>query len=410
MFLSRKNRTRLIILLLFLNYVQTQYLKMEASMEAPLRNYVSICKQGQLLPGRKMEKSEKPKISLIIPMYNEEKNIHPIIRSIQNQSLQDIEILCINDNSNDKTLSLLKSLQKQDPRIRIITNKKNRGVLYNRISGALKSNGEYVTFLDADDSLCNINILEKAYNVATKDFNERIDLVHYQTCGSEIKENGEMDQFVIFNTYNPNNFNQIIRQPEIGDNYMQKKKNVTGSGLVFDKIYSKDLMIRIADYLGPHIWNQNLVYIDDFLLAFAAMKVTRNIVNIGEIGYYHFVDKKTSTTSNVWEIDGDWLKNPEKTNKKIGDYMIILERMLELTENEPQSGEFREGIIKELTDKQYMPTIARSVHYVKFLTLFEKFYNWKYADKETKKRMREYIKDILSYRVDSGKKFEHLFK
>ena len=119
--------------------------------------------------------------------------------------------------------------------------------------------------------------------------------------------------------------------------------------------------------------------------------------------------KKRVTTSNVWEIDGDWLKNPEKTNKKIGDYMIILERMLELTENEPQSGEFREDIIKELTDKQYMPTIARSVHYVKFLTLFEKFYNWKFADKETKKRMREYIKDILSYRVDSGKKFEHLF-
>jgi glycosyltransferase involved in cell wall biosynthesis len=320
---------------------------MEESMEKPLRNYVSICRQGQLLPGRKMEKSNKPKITLIIPMYNEEKNILQVIRSIQNQSLQEIEILCINDNSKDKTLSVLKSLQKADPRIRIITNKKNRGVLYNRISGALKSNGEYVTFLDADDCLCNINILEKAYNLATKEFNEKIDLIHYQTCGSMIKENGDMEPFVIFNTYNPNNFNQVIRQPEIGDNYMQKKKNVTGSGFVFDKIYSKELMLRIADYLGPHIWNQNLVYIDDFLLAFASMKMTRNIVNIGEIGYYHFVDKETSTTSNVWEIDGDWLKYPDKTNKKIGDYLIILGRMLELTENEPQTGEFRADIIKE---------------------------------------------------------------
>ena len=50
-------------------------------------------------------------------------------------------------------------------------------------------------------------------------------------------------------------------------------------------------MQRIADYIGPHIWNQNLVYIDDFLLAFASMKMTKNIVTIGEIGYYHFVDK-----------------------------------------------------------------------------------------------------------------------
>ena len=410
MFLSLKNRAKLIIFLLFFNYVQTQYLDMDPSMEAPFRNYINLAKEGTLIPGRISEKSANPKITLIIPIYNEEKNIHTIITSIQNQSLQDIEILCINDNSNDNTLSLLKSFQKNDPRIRIITNKKNRGVLYNRISGALKSNGEYVTFLDADDALCNINILEHAYKVATQNFNERIDLVHYQTCGSEINENGELGKLVIFNTYNPNNFNQIIRQPEIGDNYMQKKKHVTGSGLVFDKIYSKNLIVKIADYIGPQIWNQNLVYVDDFLLAFASMKVTRNIVNIPEIGYYHFVDKKTSTTSNVWEIKGNYLKNPDKTNKKIGDYLIILERMLELTENEPQTGEFREDIIKELTNKQYIPTIARSVHYVKFLTLFEKFYNWKYVDKERKKRMRNYIKDILSYRIDSATKFEHLFK
>ena len=410
MSLFQKNMKKLLVFLLILNYISAQYLDMDEKMEKPFRDYVSVSRQGQLLPGRKMEKSDHPKITLIIPMYNEEKNAVQVIRSIQNQSLQDIEVICINDNSNDKTLSILKSLQKADPRIRIITNKKNRGVLYNRISGALKANGEYVTFLDADDCLCNINILEKAYNLATKEFKEKIELVHYQSCGSEIKENGDLGKFVIFNTYNPNNFNQIIRQPEIGDNYMQKKKNVTGSGFVFDKIYSKELIVRIADYLGPHIWNQNLVYVDDFLLAFASMKVTKNIVNSGEIGYYHLVDKATSTTSNVWEIDGDWLKYPDKTNKKIGDYMIILERMLQLTDNEPQTGEFREDIIKELTNQQYMTTIARSIHYVKFLSLFEKLYNWKYIEKESKKRIRNYISELLKFKVDSGRKFAHLFK
>ena len=402
-------RNKILFFFLLINLAFSQYVKMDAEMEKPFRNFVSVCKEGKLLPNRHMERSENPKISLVIPMYNEERNILPVIRSIQNQSFEDFEILCINDNSNDNTLSILKSLQKEDPRIRIITHKKNRGVLYNRISGALKSNGEYIAFLDADDCFCNINILQKAYDIATKEHKEKIDLVHFQTCGSEINENGEMEQFVIFNTYNPNIFNQVIRQPEIGDNYMQKKKNVTGSGLIFDKLYSKELMKRIADYIGPHIWNQNLVYIDDFLLAFASMKVTKNIVTSGEIGYYHYVDKKTSTTSNVWEIDGDRLKYPDKTNKKIGDYMIILERMLELTDNEPQMGEFRESIIKELTDKQYMPTIARSVHYDKFLSLFEKFYNWKYISPDAKNRVRDYINNMLSYRVDSKRKFAHLF-
>ena len=409
MSLFSKINNKIIIFILLLNYTFSQYLKMEESMEKPLRNYVNVCKEGKLLPNRHMEKTEHPKISIVVPMYNEENNIVPILRSIQNQNMQEVEILCINDNSNDKTLSILKKMQKEDPRIRVITHKKNRGVLYNRISGALKSTGEYITFLDADDCLCNIDIFNKAYNIATKNPKEKIDLVHYQTCGSMINDSGEIEPFVIFNTYNPNNFEQVIRQPEIGDNYMQKKKHVTGSGLVFDKIYSRELMERIADYIGPHIWNQNLVYIDDFLLAFASMKVTKNIVNIGEIGYWHYIDKIGSTTSKVWEIEGDRLKYPDKTNKKIGDYMLILERMLELTENEPQMGEFREGIIKEMTDKQYMPTIARSVHYDKFLSLFEKFYNWKYIDKEVKNRIRGYIETILSYRVDSERKYSHLF-
>ncbi len=413
MSLSYRNRNRLIILFLLFNYIISQsqsYVKMEEEMERPLRNYVSVCKQGLLLPGRTFERSDHPKISVIIPMYNEENNIIQVIRSIQNQSLKELEIVCVNDNSNDKTLSILQSLQKEDPRIRIITNKTNRGVLYNRISGALKSNGEYVTFVDADDLICNMDIFRMAYNLATQEYNEKLDLVHYQTCGSMVNSNGVMDPFVLFNSFNPNNFNKVIRQPEIGDNYMQKKKNVTGSGFVFDKIYSRDLMIRIANYLGPHIWNQNLVYLDDFLLAFASMKMTRNIVNFGQVGYWHYVDKETSITSNVWEIVGDRLKYPDKTNKKIGDYMTILGRMLELTDNEPQTGEFREDIIKELMDKQYMPTIARSVHYIKFLSLFEKLYNWKYIAPDAKKRVKNYIRDLINNRVDSGKKFAHLFK
>ena len=385
----------------------TQYVKMDEKMEKPFREYISFNNQGLLLPERKMEKSKKPKISVVIPMYNEEKNIIQIIRSIQNQSLQEIEIVCVNDNSNDKTLSILNSLKETDPRILIINNKINRGVLYNRIYGAMQSNGEYVTFVDADDCLCNINILKIAYETATKKYDEKIDIVHYQTCGAT-KKNSELDSFVIFFTFNPNNFNQVIKQPEIGDNYMQKKKNVTGSGFVFDKIYSRELIFRIADYISPQIWNQNLVYMDDFLLAYASMKMAYSIVNIGEIGYFHLIDLMTSVTSNVWEIDGYKLKYPEKTNKKIGDFILILERIFYLTDNEPQSEEFRENILKFLLDKDYLPTIARSIHYDRYLSLFEKLYLWKYTNNETKTKIKENVKFILSYNVESTKKYANI--
>ena len=400
----------LIFLLYLLNFSSSNYIAMEENMERVFREYLTFSFEGKLLPKRKMELSSKPKISLVIPMYNEQKNIKKVIRSIQNQNLQDIEIVCVNDNSNDKTLEILKELQKEDPRITILTNRQNRGVIYNRIYGAIRSKGEYVTFIDADDALCNINILEKAYKVATKEHNEKIDIVHYQTCGCLVDENGKMDKFAIFFTFNPNTFNQVIRAPYIGDNYFQNKKDVTGSGFVFDKIYSRELIIRVANYIGPDVWNQNLVYIDDLLLCFAAMKNAKTIVSINDIGYWHFFDKKTSVTSGVWEIEGNRLKNPAKTNKKIGDFITIVERILKLTENEPQSGELREFILKQIGSDEYMPTIARSVHYEKYIFLTEQAYKWKYNDKSAKARLKKFFNYLLSFEIKEKDKFAYLFE
>jgi glycosyltransferase involved in cell wall biosynthesis len=400
----------LIFIIYLLNFSNSNYIAMEENMEKVFREYLTFSFEGKLLPKRKMELSSKPKISLVIPMYNEQKNINKVIRSIQNQNLQDIEIVCVNDNSNDKTLEILKELQKEDPRITILTNRQNRGVIYNRIYGAIRSKGEYVTFIDADDALCNINILEKAYKVATKEHNEKIDIVHYQTCGCLVDENGKMDKFAIFFTFNPNTFNQVIRAPYIGDNYFQNKKDVTGSGFVFDKIYSRELIIRAANYIGPDVWNQNLVYIDDLLLCFAAMKNAKTIVSINDIGYWHFFDKKTSVTSGVWEIEGNRLKNPAKTNKKIGDFITIVERILKLTENEPQSGELREFILKQIGSDEYMPTIARSVHYEKYIFLTEQAYKWKYNDKSAKARLKKFFNYLLSFEIKEKDKFAYLFE
>ena len=372
--------------------------------------YLNFCKDGNLLPNIKFVRSENPKVSLIIPMYNEEKNIIKVLRSIQNQSLQEIEIVCVNDNSKDKTLKMLEDLQRQDPRITIITNKYNRGVLYNRIYGATQSKGEYVAFIDADDALCNFEILQNAYTYAKIIYKEDIDIVHYQTCGCSKNEKGEYDPFVIFFSFNPTNFNKVIRQPEIGDNYYQKRKNVTGSAYVFDKLYRRDLILRIGDYLGPQVWNQNLSFCDDFLLAFASMKCAKSIVNIGQIGYWHFMDSFTSTTSNVWAMEGDKLKNPDKTNRDLGNYMIIISRMLDLTENEPDTLEFREEVCKHLLVDGYLECFARSMYYDTLINLFERLYNWKYATQDLKNRVKSYVQKIIRFQYDPAKKVEHILK
>ena len=402
-------KTKLVSFLLFLliTNIYSQYTPMDKEMEKPFRNYITVCKQGLLLPNRIFKKSENPKVSIIIPMYNEAKNAKFVIRTIQNQNLQDFEIVCVNDNSNDNTLSVLEELKEEDPRITILTNKSNRGVLYNRIYGALMSKGEYVTFLDADDGFSNINILQKSYDIATKEKGEKIDMIHYQTCGAVIDEKGEMGNFLLITIFNPHNFDKVIKQPEISDNYMQKSNNITGSGFVFDKIYSRELMKRVADYIGPHVWNQNLVFSDDFLLCYAAMRMTNSMVNIGEVGYWHNFDTQTSTTSNVWQLEGYKLKNPEKSNKKIGDYVLITERILELTENEPQFLQFRESTMRKLGEETFIKAVARSIYYDRYLTCCENFINWKYIDKAAKERSLKFMKYLLSYNVGNRNKFNN---
>ena len=402
-------KTKLVSFLLFLliTNIYSQYTPMDKEMEKPFRNYITVCKQGLLLPNRIFKKSENPKVSIIIPMYNEAKNAKFVIRTIQNQNLQDFEIVCVNDNSNDNTLSVLEELKEEDPRITILTNKSNRGVLYNRIYGALMSKGEYVTFLDADDGFCNINILQKSYDIATKEKGEKIDMIHYQTCGAVIDEKGEMGNFLLITIFNPHNFDKVIKQPEISDNYMQKSNNITGSGFVFDKIYSRELMKRVADYIGPHVWNQNLVFSDDFLLCYAAMRMTNSMVNIGEVGYWHNFDTQTSTTSNVWQLEGYKLKNPEKSNKKIGDYVLITERILELTENEPQFLQFRESTMRKLGEETFIKAVARSIYYDRYLTCCENFINWKYIDRAAKERSLKFMKYLLSFNVGTRNKFSY---
>ena len=87
--------------------------------------------------------------------------------------------------------------------------------------------------------------------------------------------------------------------------------------------------------------------------------------------------------------------------------MIILERMLmlQLTENGPQSGEFRESIINELVNEHYLNAIVRSVHYEKFLTIFEMIFNWKFIDDDAKNRIREKVNKILEFKISAKRKY-----
>ncbi len=117
----------------------------------------------------------KPKVSVIIPVYNVEKYLALCLDSIINQTLKEIEIICVNDGSTDDSLLILLKYSKLDNRIMII-DQRNRGLSEARNTGVKYSNGEFIYFIDSDDLLFQ-NALFELYIYGTK---YNLDVIYFQ--------------------------------------------------------------------------------------------------------------------------------------------------------------------------------------------------------------------------------------
>ena len=107
------------------------------------------------------------KVSVIIPIYNSQDFLSECLDSILRQTLKEIEIICVNDGSNDASYSILKDYEAKDDRIKTYSQEKsNAGTARNL--GLSKAKGKYLSFLDSDDFF-SPDMLEKAYTKAEKD-------------------------------------------------------------------------------------------------------------------------------------------------------------------------------------------------------------------------------------------------
>lgn len=108
-----------------------------------------------------------PLVSVVVPVYNVEKYIFRCIKSIQQQSLADIEIICVNDCTPDNSMAIVRELAKCDQRIKILNHEKNMGLMWTRRTGYRVAEGDYIVFCDSDDYL-PLNSIEKLYFAAAE--------------------------------------------------------------------------------------------------------------------------------------------------------------------------------------------------------------------------------------------------
>ena len=140
------------------------------------QKYIESCINGELFHSLNLTNFLNPKISIIIPVYNKEKYIMRVLRSIQNQNFENIEIIFSDDSSKDNSIQLIEKYQKEDGRIKLVKHESNVGTLINRNDAAKKAKGEYLLFIDCDDLLLD-DILNTTFNIAKK---EDLDIVQFR--------------------------------------------------------------------------------------------------------------------------------------------------------------------------------------------------------------------------------------
>ena len=134
-----------------------------------------------------------PRVSVIIPVWNPGPGIRRCIESLRSQTLEDIEMIFVDDCGADGAMDLVRSAAAEDPRIRIVTNAENMGPGFSRNTGIEAARGEYLSFVDADDYVDAV-FLERLY---AKAIAGRLDIVKGRIC--YVKEDGTVADHVELN-------------------------------------------------------------------------------------------------------------------------------------------------------------------------------------------------------------------
>ena len=256
--------------------------------------FFNVCIKGKLIkkiPNLLNSNNDKPLISVIIPVYNTESKIKYVVRSAQNQNISNIEIILVNDFSNEETYKAIDELMKEDIRVKCINNKKNMGTLYSRCIGTLKAKGKYIFPLDNDDFFFDESLFYVITNIAEK---ENFDIVEFRGASRDIYD---LPPNIFENTnYSNHQNNLVLYQPELGQ-YARKIGNqfVVNDCFLWAKCIRKNIYIKTINYLGKEVYYNKIIWGEDLITSFVLFRVAKSFKFIGRYGIFRYLNNATST-------------------------------------------------------------------------------------------------------------------
>ena len=200
------------------------------------------------------------KVSIIVPVYNVEEYLKRCLDSLVNQTLSDIEIICVNDGSTDGSAQILEEFAQKDNRIKV-TSQINSGVSEARNVGVKQATGEFIGYVDPDDFI-EPDFYEKLYNSAKEN---DCDIA----CSSVIRENNKKKKVLI--KYDKQIIAKDVKEKfELAHipehcyiwNKIYKREKLKNSGITFrremvyeDMIYTPDVVEELGDLVVvPDVW------------------------------------------------------------------------------------------------------------------------------------------------------------
>jgi glycosyltransferase involved in cell wall biosynthesis len=226
-----------------------------------------------------LTKIQNPLISIVMPIYNQERYLEEAITDILNQSFKNFELICVDDGSNDKTLEILTSFAKKDNRIFIITkSKENAGATRNL--GSIFARGKYIIFLDSDDRF-DKDLLKEMYN--------KMDRTNADICVCDANgfnsQNGEI-------CYNRLLFTERLPKKEVFNRKLIKENlYLFCTPCPWNKMFKRS-------FLKEHNLSfQNLTRTNDLLFVFHSFTKAKKITTLDKKLVHYRVGTKTNLQS-----------------------------------------------------------------------------------------------------------------
>ena len=266
-----------------------------------------------------------PVISVIMPVYKAEAYIEDSVKSILNQSFKEIEIICINDCSPDKSLEKLLALQAQDARVKVVDLPQNVGAGAARNAGIAIATGEYITFVDADDVIED-DLYQKAYEACRE---SGADQVVWGLVEDHFDQNNNIVKRI-----------PIVSQEELltdGKAYVEKileLEEKTLFGYLWNSMYRAEIIkkydIRIND----------AIFYEDYFFNLDFAKHATSLQTLEYVGYHYAKRPNSSIThqfaKNYFELSYERIRTMyefciQREYTKSDMYNILGNRLLRYT-------------------------------------------------------------------------------